>query len=74
MVAATVASFVENIILHVKHQFFEIFLSVLGFLKGKKHFFLKVLKNWSSCQKTGYNFFEPFPNTPGVFLKTYLLF
>ena len=29
-------------ILHVQHQFFEIFISVLGFSKGK---------NWSSCQK-----------------------
>ena len=35
-------------ILHVQHQFFEIFVSVLGFSKGKIHFFPKVLKNWST--------------------------
>merc|ERR1711980_79093 len=35
-------------ILHFQHQFFEIFLSVLGFSKGKIHFFPKVLKKWSS--------------------------
>ena len=39
-------------ILHVQHQFFEVFISVLGFPRGKIHFFPKVLKNWSSCQKT----------------------
>ena len=39
-------------ILQFQHQFFEI----LGFSKGKIHFFPKVLKNWSSCQKTGYPF------------------
>ena len=38
-------------ILHFQHQFFEIFLSVLGFSKGKIHFFPKVIKNWSSYQK-----------------------
>ena len=38
-------------ILHVQHQHFEIFLIVLGFPKGKIHFFSKVLKNYSSCQK-----------------------
>ena len=43
-------------ILHFQHQFFEIFLSVLGFSKGKIHFFPKVLKKWSSCQKNGYHF------------------
>ena len=43
-------------ILHFQHQFFEIFRSVLGFSKGKIHFFPKVLKNWSSCQKNGYHF------------------
>ena len=43
-------------ILHFQHQFFEIFLSVLGFSKGKIHFFPKVLKKWSSCQKNGYPF------------------
>ena len=32
------------------------FLSVLGFSKGKMHFFPKVLKNWSSCQKTDNHF------------------
>ena len=35
-------------ILHFQHQFF---LSVLGFSKGKIHFFPKVLKKWSSCPK-----------------------
>ena len=35
-------------ILHGQHQFFEIFLIVLGFSKAKLHFFPKVLKNWSS--------------------------
>ena len=44
-------------ILHFQHQFFEIFESVLGFLKGKIHFFPKVLNNWSSCQKNDYHFF-----------------
>ena len=29
-------------ILHVQHQFFEIFLGVMGFSKGKIHFFPKV--------------------------------
>ena len=43
-------------ILLVQHLFFEIFLSVLGFSKGKIHFFPKVLKKWSSCQKNGYHF------------------
>ena len=38
-------------ILHFQHQFLEIFLSVLGFSKGKIHFFPKVLKKWSSYQK-----------------------
>ena len=42
------ASILSNVldILHVQHQFFEIFLSVLGFSKGKIkiHFFPKVLK------------------------------
>ena len=45
-----------NDILHFQLQFFEIFLSVLGFSKGKIHFFPKVLKKWSSCQKNGYHF------------------
>ena len=43
-------------ILHFQHQLFEILLSVLGFSKGKIHFFPKVLKKWSSCQKNGYPF------------------
>ena len=30
--------------------------SVLGFSKGKIHFFPKVLKNWSSYQKNDYHF------------------
>ena len=52
------ASILSNVpdILHVQHQYFEIFLSVLEFSKGKIHFFPKVLKNWSSCQKTDYHF------------------
>ena len=47
------ASILSNVpeILHVQHQFFEIFLSVLEFSKGKIHIFSKLLKNWSSCQK-----------------------
>ena len=43
-------------ILQVQHQFFEMFLSVLGFSMGKIHFFSKVPKNWSSCQKPDYHF------------------
>ena len=35
----------------------SIWLSVLRFSKGKMHFFPKVLKKWSSCQKSGYHFF-----------------
>ena len=31
-------------ILHVQHNFFEIFLGVFGFSKGKINFFSKVLK------------------------------
>ena len=30
--------------------------NVFGFSKGKIHFFPKVLKNWSSSQKTDYHF------------------
>ena len=45
-------------IFYVQHQIFEIFLSVLGFSKGKIHFFPKVLKKWSSCQKNGYHFYQ----------------
>ena len=43
----SMASILSNVpeILHVQHQFFEIFLSVLEFSKGKIHFFSKVLKN-----------------------------
>merc|ERR1712131_49624 len=33
--------------------------SVLGFSKGKIHFFPKVLKNWSSCQKMIVPFSDP---------------
>ena len=49
----SMASILSNVpeILHVQHQFFEIYLSVLGFSKGKIHFFPKVLKKWSSCKK-----------------------
>ena len=49
----SMASILSNVpeILHVKHQFLEIFLSVLGFSKGKIYFFPKVLQNWFSCQK-----------------------
>ena len=47
------ASILSNVhdILHVQHQYFEIFLIVLGFPKVKIHFFSKVLRNYSSCQK-----------------------
>merc|ERR1712175_34914 len=38
-------------ILHFQRQFFEIFLSVLGFSKGKIHFFPKVLKNGLVAKK-----------------------
>ena len=31
-------------ILHVQHQFFEMFQSIFGFSNGKIHFFPKVLK------------------------------
>ena len=40
-------------ILHVQHKF----LKILEFSKGKIHFFPKVLKNWSSCQKMVNTFF-----------------
>ena len=53
-----IASILSNVpdILDVQHQFCENFKSVSGFSKGKIHFFWKVLKNWSSCQKTDYHF------------------
>merc|ERR1711893_335300 len=38
-------------ILHFQHQFFEIFLSVLGFSKGKIHFFQKCSKNGLVAKK-----------------------
>ena len=40
-------------ILHFQHQIFAIFLSVLGFSKGKIHFFPKVLKNGLVAKKRG---------------------
>ena len=42
-------------ILNVQHQSFWNW-NVSGFSKGKIHFSQKVLKNWSSCQKTDYHF------------------
>merc|ERR1711973_196979 len=38
-------------ILHFQHQFFEIFLSVLGFSKGKYTFFQKCSKNGLVAKK-----------------------
>merc|ERR1712175_42365 len=61
-------------ILHFQHQFFEIFLSVLGFSKGKIHFFPKVLKKWSSCQKNGYHFLGGGGSEPKVINITFFFF
>ena len=59
------------------------FFCVLGFWKGNIHFFPKVLKKSSSCQKNGYHFltepkvinitffFEPFPYWEGGSLCSY---
>ena len=57
IILCSITSILSNVhdILHVQHQFFEIFLSVLGFSKGKIHFFSKGAKNWSSCQKIVYH-------------------
>ena len=46
----------EYLNMQIYTNFLKNFLSVLDFSKGKIHFFSKVLKNWSSCQKTDYHF------------------
>ena len=60
------ASILSNVpdILHDQHKFFKIFLIVFEFSKGKLNFFSKVLKNWSSCQKTDYHFLGGGDPTP----------
>ena len=52
------ASILSNVseILHVQQQFFANFSKCFGVFKGKNTLFSKVLKNWSSCQKTDYHF------------------
>ena len=57
------ASILSNVldILLFQHQFFEIFLSVLGF-------FPTVLKNLSSCKKTDYHFLGGWGLEPKVTL------
>ena len=47
----------ESYTIKGRHQCFGMSqCSVLGFSKGKIHFFPKVLKNWSSSQKNDYHF------------------
>ena len=54
IILCSMASIFSNVpeILHVQHQFSKCF----GVFKGKNTLFLKMLKNWSSCQKADYHF------------------